>query len=522
VTFTPVDTNLPAAQASVQLAVTKAEPIITLPAPTSIAYGTALSAAQLNATASVREPLSTTLPQAQCCGGNAYSVCNFHSSRRRGLQHNAGFSAACCDQGNAHRDLDGSKAVSYGTALSATQLNARALVRGTFVYTPDICTVLPAGKHMLSVTLLPMESADFATAQATVPLVIEELPNIASLMPASADQAANRTELTPPEPPEMKGGSAPPAPVKPSELETRSYKGATYVKETMANGTSRRIEAEQPATLPADFSEWDSGEHAAVQASSVNGFDAALRAARFPGRTQRRTFRGAGDKPAGECFYDPSENGQRGGQGAFQAGSVRGRESRRSEGQESGQGQAQGEDDALRCWVVLLIPIALGYFKLRSGADTARQPVVLKPAPENPPPAMAMNLPAAPELPKPAAGNAQAPMVTPPDEEPQQVALGAQSEAMSEQLTAPSRIPSELRGAAEKGTPPSAGFGAAGVENLGASGGSVFGRPAVSGGKVVVLEKVRLSAGVAGGLLRKRPRRFIRPLPRPRTSKARW
>jgi protein TonB len=152
----------------------------------------------------------------------------------------------------------------------------------------------------------------------------------------------------------------------------------------------------------------------------------------------------------------------------------------------------------------LLIPIALGYFKLRSGAATARQPVVLKPAPENPPPAMAMNLPAAPELPKPAAGNAQAPMVTPPDEEPQQVALGAQSEAMSEQLTAPSRIPSELRGAAEKGTPPSAGFGAAGVENLGASGGSVFGRPAVSGGKVVVLEKVRLSAGVAGGLLRKK------------------
>jgi len=231
VTFTPVDTNLPAAQASVQLAVTKAEPIITLPAPTSIAYGTALSAAQLNATASVPgtfvyDPAAGAVLRA---GTHTLSV-TFTPADGVGFSTTQASAQLVVTKATPIVTWTDPKAVSYGTALSATQLNARALVRGTFVYTPDICTVLPAGKHMLSVTLLPMESADFATAQATVPLVIEELPNIASLMPASADQAANRTELTPPEPPEMKGGSAPPAPVKPSELETRSYKGATYVK----------------------------------------------------------------------------------------------------------------------------------------------------------------------------------------------------------------------------------------------------------------------------------------------------
>ena len=41
-------------------------------------------------------------------------------------------------------------AITYGTALSSTQLSATANVPGTFVYTPAAGTVLKAGKQTLS------------------------------------------------------------------------------------------------------------------------------------------------------------------------------------------------------------------------------------------------------------------------------------------------------------------------------------------------------------------------------------
>jgi protein TonB len=266
------------------------------------------------------------------------------------------------------------------------------------------------------------------------------------------------------------------------------------------------IEAEQPATLPADFSEWDSGEYAAVQASRVNGSDAALRATavssvratpRIPeapatiqqAHVSMSTSALITANAEAEELFKPVRS---------KDGNPEGLEDR-----DLGKGGRKVRMALFAVGLLLLILIALGYFKLRSRADMARQPTVSKPAPPNLPQTGAMNLPAAPQLPKPAAGNA--PTLTPAAAKPQQVALGAQSEVMSEQLTAPSRIPSDLGGGAEKGTPPSAGFGSVGVENLGGSSGSmagsVFGKPAVLSEKKVVLGKVRLSAGVAGGLL---------------------
>jgi hypothetical protein len=54
VTFTPTDTtNYTSATKTVQLAVSRAASVITWAAPAGITYGTALSIAQLNATASV-------------------------------------------------------------------------------------------------------------------------------------------------------------------------------------------------------------------------------------------------------------------------------------------------------------------------------------------------------------------------------------------------------------------------------------------------------------------------------------
>ncbi|NQT66858.1 MAG: hypothetical protein HQ569_04715, partial [Actinobacteria bacterium] len=59
--------------------------------------------------------------------------------------------------------------ITYGTALSATQLNATASVPGSFVYTPVAGTVLNAGDgQTLSVTFTPDNTANYNSATKTV------------------------------------------------------------------------------------------------------------------------------------------------------------------------------------------------------------------------------------------------------------------------------------------------------------------------------------------------------------------
>ena len=65
-------------------------------------------------------------------------------------------------------------AITYGTALSATQLNATAVPSGgTFTYTPAAGTILPAGTNTLSVLYTP-SNANYATQTATVQLVVNQ------------------------------------------------------------------------------------------------------------------------------------------------------------------------------------------------------------------------------------------------------------------------------------------------------------------------------------------------------------
>jgi len=63
-------------------------------------------------------------------------------------------------------------AIAYGTALSATQLNATASVAGTFIYSPAAGAVLTAGQHTLSLVFTPTDSADYSNAVASVMLTV--------------------------------------------------------------------------------------------------------------------------------------------------------------------------------------------------------------------------------------------------------------------------------------------------------------------------------------------------------------
>ncbi len=64
--------------------------------------------------------------------------------------------------------------ITYGTALSSTQLNATASVPGTFAYAPAMGTVLPAGVQTLSVTFTPTDTSNYKTTTATVSLTVNK------------------------------------------------------------------------------------------------------------------------------------------------------------------------------------------------------------------------------------------------------------------------------------------------------------------------------------------------------------
>jgi RHS repeat-associated protein len=64
--------------------------------------------------------------------------------------------------------------ISYGTALSATQLNAMASVPGTFSYSPATGTVLTPGSQKLTATFTPTNTAAYSTLTATVVLIVNK------------------------------------------------------------------------------------------------------------------------------------------------------------------------------------------------------------------------------------------------------------------------------------------------------------------------------------------------------------
>jgi uncharacterized repeat protein (TIGR01451 family) len=64
--------------------------------------------------------------------------------------------------------------ISYGTPLSATQLDATADVPGTFTYSPSLGTQLPLGTQTLKVTFTPNNTTLYTTATGQVSLVVSQ------------------------------------------------------------------------------------------------------------------------------------------------------------------------------------------------------------------------------------------------------------------------------------------------------------------------------------------------------------
>jgi sugar lactone lactonase YvrE len=233
VTFTPTDsTDYTTVTTTVKLTVNQAASTVAWATPTAIVYGTALSATQLDATASVAGTFAytpaagTVLP----LGSQTLSV-TFTPTDATDYTAATATVKLAVNQAASTIAWATPAAITYGTALSAKQLDATASVAGTFAYTPAAGTVLLAGSQTLSVTFAPTDSTDYTPATATVTLVVNKAtPAVTETPSASSITTAQTLTVTV----DVNAASGSPVPTGSVTLSSGSYSA----QQTLAKGAA--------------------------------------------------------------------------------------------------------------------------------------------------------------------------------------------------------------------------------------------------------------------------------------------
>ena len=87
-------------------------------------------------------------------------------------------------------------AITYGTPLSATQLDATANTQGTFSYSPGIGTVLSAGTHTLTATFTPAGSGSASQTTVTTTITVNKAtPTITWDAPAAVPEGTSLSSM---------------------------------------------------------------------------------------------------------------------------------------------------------------------------------------------------------------------------------------------------------------------------------------------------------------------------------------
>jgi serine/threonine protein phosphatase PrpC len=192
VRFVPEDkANYATEQATVSLAVAKTVPSIEWDSPDPISWGTPLGAAQLNASASIPGRFEYSPAAGEVLGAGSHTLLAIFIPRDGTIYSRAeAIVSLVVNRATPTIEWPNPEKVPYGTLLSDSQLNARASVPGTFVYTPGPGTLLSAGEHTPSVVFTPSNLSDYTPAQAAVFLsVIKETPAIDWPRPDSINRA---------------------------------------------------------------------------------------------------------------------------------------------------------------------------------------------------------------------------------------------------------------------------------------------------------------------------------------------
>jgi hypothetical protein len=188
VTFTPTDTtNYTTASAQVTLTVNQTTPTITWATPAAITYGTALSATQLDATASVPGTFSYSSPSGTILTAGYQGItATFTPTDTTDYKTVTDTIYLTVNQATPTITWATPAAIIYGTALSATQLDATASVPGTFSYSTPSGNILTAGSHLITASFYPTDSTDYAYTTASVTLMVNKAtPAITWATPAA-------------------------------------------------------------------------------------------------------------------------------------------------------------------------------------------------------------------------------------------------------------------------------------------------------------------------------------------------
>ena len=177
-TFTPTDTvDYNSVTATATLKVQKATPTITWANPADITYGTALSATQLDAAASVPGTFVYTPGAGTVLNAGQGQVLSATFTPTDTVDYSSVTTTTTLNVQQATPTVTWANPadITYGTPLSANQLDATASVAGTFAYTPAAGTVLNAGaEQVLSATFTPNDSDDYNPVTKTATINVQK------------------------------------------------------------------------------------------------------------------------------------------------------------------------------------------------------------------------------------------------------------------------------------------------------------------------------------------------------------
>ncbi|MGA9670821.1 MAG: choice-of-anchor D domain-containing protein, partial [Terracidiphilus sp.] len=187
-TFTPTDlTDYTTTSSSVSITVNAVTPVITWAAPAAITYGTALSGTQLNASSTVAGTFSYSPAAGTVLTAGSHAItATFTPSDSINYRTTTSSVSITVNTVTPVITWAAPAAITYGTALSGTQLNASSTMAGTFSYSPAAGTVLTAGSHAITATFTPTDSTDYTTTTSSVSITVNTVtPVITWAAPAA-------------------------------------------------------------------------------------------------------------------------------------------------------------------------------------------------------------------------------------------------------------------------------------------------------------------------------------------------
>jgi MBG domain (YGX type)/FG-GAP-like repeat len=165
------DAQYAASSASADLVIERQQPVVTWNTPAPITYGTALGAAQLNATANVAGTFVYNPPAGTILDAGHQALDVTFTPTDGSLSPVSKSVILLIHKATATVTWPQPSSLIYGTPLSEVQLNATTTVPGSFTYNPPSGTILAPGTHTLQATFAGNDNYDVPAAFNSVTVV---------------------------------------------------------------------------------------------------------------------------------------------------------------------------------------------------------------------------------------------------------------------------------------------------------------------------------------------------------------